>query len=114
VILNLIKNAIEAVEEGIEPHLFVAIRQIDEKFVTVEIADNGCGIPEEDLTNIWMTFHTTKGKKGGTGLGLPACLQIMERMGGRIGVTSEVGIGSTFTLHVPIYTPEKDGGLIAK
>ncbi|MBN1218151.1 MAG: GAF domain-containing protein [Anaerolineae bacterium] len=114
VILNLIKNAIEAVEEGIDPHLFVAIRQIDEKFVTVEIADNGCGIPEEDLTNIWMTFHTTKGKKGGTGLGLPACLQIMERMGGKIGVTSEVGIGSTFTLHVPIYSPEKDGELIAE
>jgi GAF domain-containing protein len=106
VVLNLIKNAIEAVDEGIEPHLFVAIRQIDEAFVTVEIADNGCGIPEEDLTNIWLTFHTTKGGKGGTGLGLPACLQIMERMGGKIGVTSEVGIGSTFTLHVPIYRPD--------
>jgi signal transduction histidine kinase len=113
VILNLIKNAIEAVEEGIEPHLFVAIRQADEAFVTVEIADNGSGIPQEDLTNIWMTFHTTKGKKGGTGLGLPACLQIMERMGGRIGVTSEVGIGSTFILHVPIYRPENNGAMAA-
>jgi signal transduction histidine kinase len=108
VILNLIKNAIEAVDEGVDPHLFVAIRQIDETFVTVEIADNGGGISEEDLTNIWLTFHTTKGSKGGTGLGLPACLQIMERMGGKIGVTSEVGIGSTFTLHVPIYRPDND------
>jgi signal transduction histidine kinase len=111
VILNLIKNAIEAVEEGFDPHLFVAIRQADEEFVTVEIADNGGGIAEEDLTNIWLTFHTTKGKKGGTGLGLPACLQIMERMGGRIGVTSEVGIGSTFILHVPIYRPENNGAM---
>jgi signal transduction histidine kinase len=109
VILNLIKNAIEAVDEGIPPHLFVAIRQIDDKFVTIEIADNGCGIPEEDLTNIWMTFHTSKAKKGGTGLGLPACLQIMERMEGKISVVSEVGIGSTFTLHVPIYRPEQHG-----
>ncbi|MBN1991770.1 MAG: GAF domain-containing protein [Anaerolineae bacterium] len=109
VILNLIKNAVEAVDEGVQPHLFVAMRQVDKKFVTVEIADNGCGIPEEDLTNIWMTFHTTKAKKGGTGLGLPACLQIMERMGGKIGVTSEVGIGSTFILHVPIYHPEHNG-----
>ena len=74
----------------------------------MEIADNGGGISEEDLTNIWLTFHTTKGSKGGTGLGLPACLQIMERMGGKIGVTSEVGIGSTFTLHVPIYRPDND------
>jgi signal transduction histidine kinase len=109
VILNLVKNAIEAVDKGIEPHLFVAIRQVDEAFVTVEIADNGCGIPEEDLTNIWLTFHTTKANKGGTGLGLPACLQIMERMGGKIGVTSEIGIGSTFTLHVPIYRHPDNG-----
>jgi len=109
VILNLVKNAVEAVDEGMEPHLFVAIRQVDKQFVTVEIADNGSGIPEEDLTNIWMTFHTTKGKKGGTGLGLPACLQIMERMEGKISVVSEVGLGSTFTLHVPIYRPERHG-----
>ncbi|MFC1974900.1 GAF domain-containing protein [Chloroflexota bacterium] len=113
VILNLIKNAIEAVDDGIAPHLFVAIRQVDDKFTTVEIADNGCGIPEEDLTNVWMTFHTSKAKKGGTGLGLPACLQIMERMGGKIGLASEVGIGSTFTLHVPIYRPENNGALIS-
>ncbi len=109
VVLNLVKNAIEAVDEGVDPHLFIAIRRVDEQFVTVEIADNGCGIPEEDLTNIWMTFHTSKGKKGGTGLGLPACLQIMERMEGKISVVSEVGVGSTFTLHVPIYRPEQHG-----
>jgi len=105
VIINLVKNAMEAMEEQPDPHLFVAIRQADENFVTVEIADNGCGIPEDELTKIWLTFHTSKGKKGGTGLGLPACLQTMERMGGKISVTSQVGIGSTFTLHVPIYKP---------
>ena len=109
VVLNLVKNAVEAVDEGMEPHLFVAIRQVDDHFVTVEIADNGCGIPEEDLTKIWMTFHTSKAKKGGTGLGLPACLQIMERMDGKISVVSEVGLGSTFTLHVPIYRLEQHG-----
>lgn len=105
VILNLVKNAMEAMEEQPNPHIFVAIRKESEAFVIIDIADNGCGIPEDELTNIWMTFHTSKAKKGGTGLGLPACLQIMERMGGKIGVVSEVGIGSTFTLHVPIYRP---------
>ncbi len=105
VILNLVKNAMEAMDDQPFPHIFVAVRQEDHSFVTVDIADNGCGIPEEDLTKIWLTFHTSKAKKGGTGLGLPACLQTMERMGGRIDLVSEVGLGSTFTLHVPRYRP---------
>lgn len=108
VIINLVKNAIEAMEDQPSPHIFVAIRQVNQDFVIVEIADNGHGIPQEELTKIWLTFHTTKAKKGGTGLGLPACLQTMERMGGKISVTSEVGIGSTFTLHVPIYREDKN------
>ena len=94
-----------AVAQGVD---LLAIRREDEDFVIVDIADNGCGIPEEELTKIWLTFHTSKAKKGGTGLGLPACLQIMERMRGRISVVSEVGIGSTFTLHVPVYRPGAD------
>jgi two-component system NtrC family sensor kinase len=105
VLLNLVKNAMEAMDDQPSPRIFVAIRQANENFVTVDIADNGSGIPEEELTKIWLTFHTTKAKKGGTGLGLPSCLQTMERMGGKIGMTSEVGIGSTFTLHVPIFQP---------
>jgi signal transduction histidine kinase len=105
VIINLVKNAMEAMDDQPHPHLFIAIRQADETFVSVDIADNGSGIPEEELTKIWVSFHTSKAKKGGTGLGLPACLQIMENMGGKISVVSEVGVGSTFTLHVPIYKP---------
>lgn len=103
VVINLIKNAMEAMDDQFSPHIFIAIRQADDVFVSVDIADNGCGIPEEELTKIWVSFHTSKAKKGGTGLGLPACLQIMENMGGKISVASQVGIGSTFTLHVPIY-----------
>ena len=108
VIINLVKNAMEAMDDQPSPHIFVAIRPENQAFVIVDIADNGSGIPEEELTKIWLTFHTSKAKKGGTGLGLPACLQIMERMNGRISVTSQVGIGSTFTLHIPIYQPEDD------
>jgi K+-sensing histidine kinase KdpD len=105
VIINLVKNALEAMDDQPSPHIFVAIRRADENFVTVDITDNGCGIPEDELTKIWLTFHTGKAKKGGTGLGLPACLQTMEAMGGKISVTSKIGLGSTFTLHVPIYRP---------
>jgi K+-sensing histidine kinase KdpD len=105
VITNLVKNAMEAMDNQTTPRIFIAIRQENEEFVRIDLADNGCGIPETELTKIWLTFHTSKAKKGGTGLGLPACLQSMERMGGRISVASEVGIGSTFTLFVPIYRP---------
>ena len=108
VVINLIKNAMEAMDEQPSPHIFVAIRRADANFVMIDIADNGCGIPEAELTKIWLTFHTGKAKKGGTGLGLPACLQTMEAMGGRISVTSQVGVGSTFTLHVPIFRPGDD------
>jgi GAF domain-containing protein len=104
VVLNLVKNALEAMDNQPTPHIFVAIRRLNQFFVAVDIADNGSGISEEELTKIWLTFHTSKAKKGGTGLGLPACLQIMERMGGRISAISEVGVGSTFTLQMPVYT----------
>ncbi len=105
VVINLVKNAMEAMDEQTIPHIFIAIRQENPDFVTVDIADNGCGIPEEELTKIWLTFHTSKAKKGGTGLGLPACLQTVERMGGKISVFSQVGVGSTFSLQIPIWKP---------
>jgi K+-sensing histidine kinase KdpD len=111
VIINLVKNAQEAMDNQDFPHIFVAIRQENDDFVRIDLADNGCGIPEAELTKIWLTFHTSKAKKGGTGLGLPACLQSMERMGGKISVTSEVGIGSTFTLYIPIYRPGDEKNL---
>jgi K+-sensing histidine kinase KdpD len=103
VIINLVKNAIEAMDHQPAPHISVAIRRENQDFVRVDLADNGSGIPESELTKIWLTFHTSKAKKGGTGLGLPACLQSIERIGGKISVTSQVGIGSTFTLQVPVY-----------
>jgi GAF domain-containing protein len=109
VLINLVKNGIEAMDDQPSPQLIITIRQANENFVTVDITDNGAGIAAEDMEKIWLTFHTNKAKKGGTGLGLPACLQSMERMGGRISVTSEVGTGSTFTLYIPIFDPNERG-----
>jgi GAF domain-containing protein len=108
VVLNLVKNALEAMDDQPNPHIFVAIRRLNLAYVEINIADNGCGIPGEELTKIWLTFHTSKGKKGGTGLGLPACLQIMERMGGQISVVSDVGLGSTFSLQIPVYNGQDE------
>ncbi|MEW5956230.1 MAG: GAF domain-containing protein [Chloroflexota bacterium] len=108
VIVNLIKNALEAMDGRPEPHIFITIRPESQDFVIVDIADNGCGIPAEELTKIWLTFYTSKAKKGGTGLGLPACLQIMDQMHGKINVASQIGVGSIFTLHIPVYHAEAD------
>ena len=74
--------------------------------VKLQVIDSGPGIPERLLSRIFEPFFTTKGtaKKGeakGTGLGLAICKEIVEHHKGRIEVTSEMGKGTTFTLHLP-------------
>jgi signal transduction histidine kinase/DNA-binding response OmpR family regulator len=104
VFVNLFKNAIEAMEETEKKKLTIEVKLADEEgFLAVAVSDTGHGIPADELDKIWITFYTTKGSKGGTGLGLPACLQMVRQMGGKIMVESEVGVGTTFTVLLPIY-----------
>jgi signal transduction histidine kinase/DNA-binding response OmpR family regulator len=103
VFINLIKNAMEAMEEVKDRKLFVWARRADDReLVVVDVIDNGVGIPPESLDKIWMAFYTTKGNRGGTGLGLPACAQIIGQLNGKIVVESEVGSGTTFSVFLPI------------
>jgi two-component system cell cycle sensor histidine kinase/response regulator CckA len=67
-----------------------------------KVTDNGPGIPPEDLEKIWVSFFTTKKDRGGTGLGLSACMEIINQSGGKIFVDSEEGKGTTFTILLPI------------
>jgi signal transduction histidine kinase len=101
---NLLKNAYEAMTYQPQPHIEVTF-EVDTQndLVNVSVTDNGSGIAAEDLDKIWITFHTTKGIKGHSGLGLPACRLIMEQTGGAITVASTPGQGSTFTIGVPVY-----------
>ncbi len=102
VLINLVKNAMEAMHEVKEKRLLLAARPAAEAgFVVIDVTDNGCGISSELLDKIWMAFFTTKGDRGGTGLGLPACAQIIGQLGGKITVQSEVGVGTTFSVQVP-------------
>ncbi len=74
----------------------------------ITVADEGKGIPPENLPNIFRPFFTTKGH--GTGLGLSLARRIVEAHGGRIDVRSEVGKGTQFTIRLPIahaQPPEK-------
>ncbi|GAB1470193.1 response regulator [Chloroflexota bacterium] len=99
---NLIKNAWEAMSHAgvIEPHIHVSGWR-DGDFVRVSVRDNGPGIPKEIQEKIWVSFFTTKGGKGGTGLGLSAVMQIVNQHGGRIWLESEDGRGATFFVRLP-------------
>jgi signal transduction histidine kinase len=102
---NLIKNAWEALTNANvnNPKITVAgCRDNDSNFVLVIVKDNGPGIPKEIQEKIWVSFFTTKGGKGGTGLGLSAVMQIVNQHGGKIWLESESGSGATFYVRLPI------------
>ncbi len=98
VFLNLIKNAEDAMPEG--GKLTIGTRYRKGR-VEIEIADDGCGIPGEDVKNIFEPFFTTKGVKG-TGLGLSVSYGIIKNYNGEIEVQSEPGKGTTFTIQLPV------------
>jgi two-component system NtrC family sensor kinase len=107
IFLNLFNNACSAMENG--GRLAVHIGRKDHGHVLVKVADDGCGIPEEDLERIFEPFFSTKTKKGGTGLGLSLTANFVREMGGQITVASELGKGTTFTIALPVVMERKEG-----
>ena len=100
---NLIKNAWEAMGTTSAPKIFVhGRRDNNPNFVLVTIKDNGPGIPKEIQEKIWVSFFTTKGGSGGTGLGLSSVMQIVNQHGGKISLESEAGKGATFFVRLPV------------
>lgn len=104
VFLNLFNNAIDAVIDrhaGSGGKISVKTISTDNSSVSIQVRDNGCGISFENLQKIFSPFFTTKPVGKGTGLGLSVCYGIVKNMGGTMQVTSELGIGTTFTLNLP-------------
>jgi C4-dicarboxylate-specific signal transduction histidine kinase len=98
VLINLLKNAVEACCDSESPEIRVeAFRQDGMPVITV--SDNGSGIVPEALDKVFVPFFTTK--QGGSGIGLSVCRQILNRHGGNITVTSEMEKGTVFTLQFP-------------
>jgi two-component system, sporulation sensor kinase D len=96
VILNLSKNAIDAMDNG---GLLTIICSKDTKHIEIKIIDNGCGIEEDKLKEIFQPFFTTKDT--GTGLGLIVCHRLIESYSGTISFESIVNEGTTVTIKLP-------------
>jgi len=105
VVLNLCKNAVEAMEDTEYPRLEVETGfDEDKNEMYIKVIDNGKGMSEEELRNIGNAFYTTK--KSGTGLGLYLCNQIVKEHKGTIEVESEPGKGTSFTVWLPCIEDE--------
>ncbi|MCO8123694.1 ATP-binding protein [Stieleria sp. TO1_6] len=105
VLLNLLINARQAMGEG--GSLLIRLRNSDEAgFVELTVRDSGSGIPADTLPHIFDSFFSTKSGpddsgKGGTGLGLAACKEIVDAHDGKIRVESSVGVGTAFIIRLP-------------
>ncbi len=116
ILLNLIINSRQAMPNG--GRLRIDVRENPAVgMVEIRIADSGVGIPADQLRLIFEPFYTTKAPdesgRGGTGLGLSVCRQIIEQHHGRIRVESVVGKGSTFTVKLPLKTANTEEESIA-
>ncbi len=116
VVTNLVGNAVKFTEAG---HVLINVSgraQSDEATVRIEVTDTGVGISSEKLERIFDAFQqadpTTTRKFGGTGLGLSISSRLVEAMGGKIGVTSKIGKGSTFWIELTL--PARDSGALTQ
>jgi two-component system NtrC family sensor kinase len=101
VFINVIKNAIEALDNGHGKLTMVTKHNEDAGRVLIECRDDGKGIPDDHVMNIFKPFFTTKAVGKGTGLGLYISHEIVKRHGGNIYVESKEGEGSVFLIELP-------------
>jgi two-component system NtrC family sensor kinase len=109
-LLNIVTNAVDAVEERRKPFVSVATKPDPEAgWVRVVVMDNGMGIDPEKQADIFRPFVSSKGAKG-TGLGLAVSRKILREHGGDILLQSQPGKGSCFILRLPLKSPLSQEG----
>ncbi|MCK5350877.1 MAG: ATP-binding protein [Desulfobacula sp.] len=106
IFLNLVNNAFAAMENNGRLDIGINFKK---KNVIITVADNGCGISDDDINNVFEPFYSSKNKHWGTGLGLSITYGLVKEIGGDIMVKSSLGKGTLFTLTLPI-TAEADNG----
>ena len=108
VIANLVMNAVHAIPDKDNGSLFVATRHLERlSSVLIEIEDNGIGMEERVIEQIFDPFYTTRRDAGGTGLGLSVSHSLIQEHNGIIGVLSRPGLGTRFTLYLPVNSEKK-------
>lgn len=115
VAINLLTNAIKYTPSGGQIEVSVCHHE-ETKEVSVSVKDNGIGIPEECLPQVFDRFYRVERKVHtikGTGLGLTIVKKIIEKHRGRVHVESALGKGSTFYFYLPVYEAEMEGGEIS-
>ncbi len=114
VFLNIISNAAQAIPDDHRGVLTLRTSRAGEDRVRIEIQDSGNGIPADVLPKIFDPFFTTKEVGKGTGMGLSISYKIIQQHHGRIEVDTEAGVGTVFTIDLPIEPPaqESEAGLI--
>jgi two-component system, NtrC family, sensor kinase len=109
VFLNLINNAIDAVQRNGQITITTTLLWEDDR-VRVDVEDTGIGMTQEQLEKIFLPFYTTKKVGKGTGLGLAISYAMIKSMEGEISVSSTLGKGSIFSITLPIEGPKKERG----
>jgi two-component system, NtrC family, sensor kinase len=113
VFMNILSNAIDALEEAIEnssiqPHIHILTQQINSETIAIYITDNGLGISETQLAKIFDPFFTTKPVGKGTGIGLSISYKIItEKHCGQLECLSTPGKGTKFIIKIPITQPSE-------
>ncbi len=103
VLLNLIFNAMDAMPKGGDLRFTTKMDEGSPKQVKLTVEDNGQGISQDDLPNVFDPFYTTK--EDGTGLGLPLSMGIVEGHGGVLDIESRVGLGTKVSITLPLSSP---------
>ncbi len=106
ILLNLINNAFQAIEAN--GCLDITVSHLSPDHIFIEIKDTGCGIPEENLKRIHEPFFSTKKEKKGTGLGLSITYGLVKKLQGNIRVESSEGVGTIFTVTLPVKMKKED------
>jgi len=106
VMVNLMRNAIEAMERSNTKHLAIRARPLGTEFVEISVADTGHGVPDDLISQLFQPFISTKAQ--GMGLGLSICRTIVEAHGGHLSVESDIDGGTIFTFTLPRASREND------
>jgi signal transduction histidine kinase len=112
-ITNLIGNAIKFTDEGGVSLWIDQVRDEGQRFLRIKVTDTGMGIPEDKRERLFKRFSqvdaSTSRTHGGTGLGLALCREFVSLMGGRIECDSKLGVGSTFSVLLPLDLTSAEG-----